>query len=151
MKESPMASRYRRMDEIVRNLPEMKDPQGVRRRVEAMEALLERLVTIPGTNRQLGLDVILDVVPGVGSIAAGALGAWMLWEARNLGMSKWQMTRMAGNVGVDTLLGAIPFVGAIPDFFFRSNTRNLRIIKRHLDRHHPATVTLDASARNSRL
>jgi hypothetical protein len=143
MKESPMASRYRRMEEIVRNLPEMKDPQGVRRRVEAMEALLERLITIPGTNRQLGLDVILDVVPGVGSIAAGALGAWMLWEARNLGMSKWQMTRMAGNVGVDTLLGAIPWIGAIPDFFFRSNTRNLRIIKRHLDRHHPATVTLD--------
>jgi hypothetical protein len=143
MKESPMASRYRRMEEIVRNLPEMKDPQGVRQRVEAMEALLERLITIPGTNRQLGLDVILDVVPGVGSIAAGALGAWMLWEARNLGMSKWQMTRMAGNVGVDTLLGAIPWVGAIPDFFFRSNTRNLRIIKRHLDRHHPATVTLD--------
>jgi hypothetical protein len=143
MKESPMASRYRRMEEIVRNLPEMKDPQGVRRRVEAMEALLERLVTIPGTNRQLGLDVILDVVPGVGSIAAGALGAWMLWEARNLGMSKWQMTRMAGNVGVDTLLGAIPWIGAIPDFFFRSNTRNLRIIKRHLDRHYPATVTLD--------
>jgi hypothetical protein len=138
-----MASRYRRMEEIARNLPALKDPQGVRRRVEGMEALLERLVTIPGTNRQLGLDVILDVVPGIGSIAAGALGAWMLWEARNLGMSKWQMTRMAGNVGIDTLLGAIPWVGAIPDFFFRSNTRNLRIIKRHLDRHHPATVTLD--------
>jgi hypothetical protein len=37
----------------------------------------------------------------------------------------------------------IPFVGAIPDFFFRSNTRNLRIIKRHLDKHHPSTATLD--------
>jgi hypothetical protein len=138
-----MASRYRRMEEIARNLPALKDPQGVRRRVEAMEGLLERLVTIPGTNRQMGLDVILDVVPGVGSNAAGALGAWMIWEARNLGMSKWQMARMAGNVGVDTLLGAIPWIGAIPDFFFRSNTRNLRIIKRHLDRHHPATVTLE--------
>ncbi|MGE0774096.1 MAG: DUF4112 domain-containing protein, partial [Sphingomonadaceae bacterium] len=41
------------------------------------------------------------------------------------------------------LLGAIPFVGAIPDFFFKSNSRNLRIIKRHLDRHHPATATID--------
>jgi hypothetical protein len=146
----PMASRYDRFDEIARSLAASKEPQGVRRRVEAMEGLLERLVTIPGTNRQLGLDVILDVIPGLGSIAAGALGAWMLWEARNLGMSKWQMTRMAGNVGVDTLLGAIPWVGAIPDFFFRSNTRNLRIIKRHLDRHHPTTVTLDGASRNGR-
>lgn len=138
-----MASRYRRAAEIARGLPPMKDPDGVRRRVEAMETLLERLVTFPGTNRQFGLDVILDLVPGVGSIAAGGLGAWMLWEARNLGMSKWQMTRMGANIGVDTLLGMIPLIGAIPDFFFRSNTRNLRIIKRHLDRHHPATVTLD--------
>ena len=145
-----MATRYRRMEEIARSLPQLKEPQGVRRRIEAMETLLERLVTIPGTKRQLGLDVILDVVPGIGSIAAGALGAWMIWEARNLGMSKWQMTRMAGNVGIDTLLGAIPWVDAIPDFFFRSNTRNLRIIKRHLDRHHPATVTLDGSSRNGR-
>ncbi len=138
-----MASRYRRLDEIARSLPELRDPQGVRRRVEGVEAVLERLVTIPGTKRQFGLDVILDFIPGVGSIAAGGLGAWMLWEARNLGMSKWQMSRMGANIGVDTLLGMIPFVGAIPDFFFRSNTRNLRIIKRHLDRHHPATVTLD--------
>lgn len=139
-----MVSRYRRADDFARMLPRLDDPQGVRRRIEAMEALLERIVTIPGTKRQFGLDVILDLIPGVGSIAAGGLGAWMLWEARNLGMTKWQMARMAGNVGIDTLLGAIPFVGAIPDFFFRSNTRNLRIIKRHLDRHHPSTVTLDA-------
>ena len=40
----------------------------------------------------------------------------MAWEARNLGMSKWQMSRMAGNTGVDWMLGMIPWVGAIPDF-----------------------------------
>ncbi|MFD1612168.1 DUF4112 domain-containing protein [Sphingomonas tabacisoli] len=144
-----MATNFRRAQDLARSLPALKDPQGVRRRVEAMEGLLERLVTIPGTKRQLGLDVILDIIPGVGSVAAGALGAWMIWEARNLGMSKWQMTRMLGNVGFDTLLGAIPWVGAIPDFFFKSNTRNLRIIKRHLDRHHPATVTLDGGVSRS--
>jgi hypothetical protein len=119
------------------------DPVSVRRRVEAMEKLLERLVVIPGINRPVGLDVILDVVPVAGDIAAAALGAWIVWEARNLGMSKTQVARMAGNVGFDWLLGLIPWVGAIPDFFFRSNTRNLRIIKRHLDKHHPASATLD--------
>ena len=118
------------------------DPQSVRQRVEAMEKVLERLIVIPGINRPIGLDVILDVVPVVGDIAAAALGAYIVWEARNLGMSKWQISRMAGNVGIDWLLGLIPFVGAVPDFFFRSNTRNLRIIKRHLDKHHPGTMTI---------
>lgn len=120
------------------------DPASVRRRVEAMERLLERVVVIPGINRPIGLDVILDVVPFAGTTAAAALGSYMAWEAKNLGMSKWQMTRMAGNIGVDFLLGLIPWVGAIPDLFFRSNTRNLRIIKRHLDRHYPAGATIEA-------
>ena len=122
------------------------DPQSVRLRVEAMEKVLERLFVIPGTKRQVGLDVILDVVPVIGPIAAAALGAYIVWEGKNLGMSKWQMSRMAGNVGVDWLLGLIPWVGAIPDFFFRSNTRNLKMIKRHLDKHHPGTRTIDAEA-----
>jgi hypothetical protein len=123
------------------------DPQSVRGRVEAMERLLERAFTIPGTNRQIGLDVLLDLVPFAGSTAAAVLGAYMAWEARNLGMSKWQMTRMAGNVGVDWLLSLIPWVGAIPDFFFRSNSRNLRIIKRHLDKHHAGTATIEVNLR----
>ena len=119
------------------------DPQSVRQRVEAMEKLLERLVVIPGINRPVGLDVILDLVPGIGDVAGAALGAYIVWEARNLGMSKWQLTRMSGNVGFDFLLGLIPWVGAIPDFLFRSNTRNLRMIRRHLDKHHADTATIE--------
>jgi hypothetical protein len=125
------------------------DPQAVRQRVETMERLLERLFVIPGINRPIGLDVILDIVPVVGDIAAAALGAYIVWEAKNVGMSKWQISRMAGNVGFDWLLGLIPWVGAIPDFFFRSNTRNLRMIKRHLDKHHPGTRTIEATARRA--
>ena len=127
------------------------DPQSVRRRVEAMEQLLERLVVIPGINKPVGLDVILDLVPVVGDFAAAALGAYIVWEAKNLGMSKTQIARMAGNVGFDWLLGLIPWVGAVPDFFFRSNTRNLRIIRKHLDKHHPNTATVDVAPSPARL
>lgn len=125
------------------------DPASVRERVETMERLLERMFIIPGINRPVGLDVILDLIPGVGDIAGAALGAYIVWEAKNLGMSKWKIGRMAGNVGLDFLLGLIPWIGAIPDFFFRSNTYNLRMIKRHLDKHHPAGATIDAPARTS--
>jgi hypothetical protein len=126
-------------------LPLGNDPASIRKRVEGMERLLERVVVIPGINRPIGLDVILDVVPFAGTTAGAVLGAYAIWEARNLNMSKWQMARMSANTGFDFLLGLIPWVGAIPDFFFRSNTRNLRIIKRHLDRKHPAGATVESS------
>ena len=133
-----------------RNLPGMgSDPASVRQRVEALEKVLEGLFVLPGTNRKVGLDVLFDLVPFLGSTAAAAMGAYMAWEARNLGMSKMQLARMTSNIGVDWLLGMIPFVGAIPDFFFRSNSRNLRIIKRHLDKHHPETRIIDVKARPS--
>lgn len=123
--------------------PLATDPVSVRQRVEALERVMERLVVVPGINRPVGLDVILDLVPIVGSTAAAAIGAYLAWEARNLGMSKWHLARMGGNITVDWLLGLIPWVGAIPDFLFRSNTRNLRIIKRHLDKHHPSGATVE--------
>jgi hypothetical protein len=126
------------------------DPQSVRQRVEAMERLLEGLFVIPGTKQKVGLDVILDLVPVVGSVAGAALGAYIVWEAKNLGMSKTQITRMAGNVGFDWLLGLIPWVGAIPDFFFRSNTRNLRIVKRHLDKHHASSAVIEGKVTSRR-
>jgi hypothetical protein len=125
-----------------------RDPASVRKRIEAMEALLERMFIVPGINRPVGLDVILDLVPVVGDLIAALMGGWIVWEARNLGMSRWQQARMIGNVAFDALLGAIPWVGAIPDFFFRSNSRNLRIIRRHLDRHHPDTAIIEGERIN---
>jgi hypothetical protein len=131
-----------RIDERLSSLPVGTDPQSVRQRVEGMEKLLERLVVIPGTKQQVGLDAILDLIPGVGDIAGAALGAYIVWEARNLGMSNWQVTRMAGRVGVNSLLGllsVVPVIGVIPTLLYRSNSYNLKTIKRHLDKHHPST------------
>ena len=124
-------------------LPTGRDAASVRKRITTMEHLLEGLFTIPGTKQRVGLDVILDLLPVGGDVVGAAMGAYMVWEARNLGMSKTQIARMFGNVGLDFALGLIPFVGAIPDFFFRSNTRNLKIIRKHLDRHHPASAIVE--------
>lgn len=119
------------------------NPAALRKRVEMLEVLLERSFVIPGINRAVGLDAIVGLVPVLGDVITAAMGAYLIWEARNLGMPKWKLWRMAGNLGLDTTLGAIPLVGDAFDFLFRSNSRNLKIIKRHLDKHHPATVIID--------
>lgn len=123
-------------------LPLGRDPTAVRQRVEALERILERAFILPGLNRPVGLDFIVGLIPVVGDLIAAAMGSWLVWEARNLGLSKFQIARMMGNVGFDAVLGFVPFVGDAADLYFRSNTRNLKIIKRHLDKHHPSTVTL---------
>ncbi|HMO74233.1 MAG TPA: DUF4112 domain-containing protein [Sphingopyxis sp.] len=124
-------------------IPDRTDPAALRKRVETLEYILERSFTIPGINRPVGLDAIVGLVPVVGDVISGLMGAYLIWEARNLGMPKWKLWRMIGNVGVDTALGAIPIAGDAFDFLFRSNTRNLRIIKKHLDKHHPGTMIID--------
>lgn len=131
------------LDRIAAQLPIGRDPASVRRRLEAMEALLERAFVVPGTKYRIGLDAIVGLVPVVGDLVTTAMGAWIVWEARNLGMSKFHLLRMAGNVGVDTLVGAIPVVGDLFDIAFRSNSRNLRILTRWLDKHHPETITIE--------
>ena len=124
------------------DLPLGKDPAAVRQRVEALEQLLEGMFVVPGLNRRVGLDALLGLVPVAGDAIAAVLGLYMVWEARNLGMPKWQLWRMAGHVGFDTLIGAVPVAGDLFDFLYRSNTRNLKIIKQHLDKHHPGSRTL---------
>jgi hypothetical protein len=118
-------------------LPTGNDPAAVRRRIEALEHVLERSFVIPGINRPIGLDAIAGLVPVVGDVVTAVMGAYIVWEASNLGMPKWKLWRMAGNVAFDTALGAVPIAGDVFDFLFRSNTRNLKIVRRHLDKHHP--------------
>ena len=125
------------------DLPVGADAASVRRRIEAMEKLLENSFTIPGVNYRIGLDSIAGLVPVVGDLVTAAMGMWLVWEAKNLGLPKWKLWRMTGNVAFDTAVGAIPLVGDAFDFLFRSNTKNLKVIKRHLDKHHPATQTIE--------
>ncbi|MDA1032703.1 MAG: DUF4112 domain-containing protein [Proteobacteria bacterium] len=125
------------------SLPTRTDVQSIRQRVEAMEMLLERSFKLPGTNFPIGLDLIIGLIPVLGDIVTTALGAYIVWESRNLGLPKWKLWRMAGNIAVDTAIGAVPLVGDAADILFRSNTRNLRIIKKHLDKHHPETRIIE--------
>jgi hypothetical protein len=136
--------RPQHFDAFTADFPLAADPQSVRQRVEAFERLLEGLVEIPVLRHKVGLDAILGLVPVAGDLISAAMGLYLVWEARNLGMSRWQVARMLGNIGIDGLVGAVPLAGDLFDLLYRSNTRNLRIIRKHLDRHHPAARVIES-------
>ncbi|MBM1169731.1 DUF4112 domain-containing protein [Microvirga arabica] len=101
-------------------------------RITLVAKLMDSAFLIPGLNRRVGLDAVLGLVPGIGDALSAALASYIIWEARQLGLPRWKIARMIGNVAVDTTLGAIPLAGDVFDVFFKANERNLRIIHEHL-------------------
>lgn len=124
-------------------MPDGRSPAAIMQRLEILEMVMERSFTIPGINRPVGLDAVIGLVPVIGDLITAAIGSYLVWEARNLGLPKWKLARMMANIGVDTALGAVPLIGDAFDVMFRSNTRNLKIIKKHLEKHHPAAIIID--------
>lgn len=141
MKNTASAARAQRLRPEIPGIG--ADPASVRQRVEMLERVLERSFTIPGIRRDVGLDAIAGLVPVVGDLLTAAMGAYIVWEARNLGLPKWKLWRMGANVAFDTALGAVPVVGDAFDLFFRSNSKNLRILRKHLDKHHPEARVIE--------
>jgi hypothetical protein len=95
--------------------------------LDRYENWLDSRLRIPGTNFTFGLDGIIGLVPVVGDIAGAGISAVFIADAWKMGARKRVLARMAGNVGLDLTLGAIPLVGDLFDFVFKSNVKNLKL------------------------
>ena len=112
------------------------------RRLQTVANLLDSAFVIPGTKQRVGIDAIIGLVPGLGDIATTLLSSYIIWEARNLGLSRLALARMLANLGIHAAVGSIPLVGDVFDAFFRVNQRNMRILRRNLDRMRPQDEVL---------
>jgi len=93
---------------------------------------LDAGIRVPGTNLRFGLDPILGLIPGVGDAAGAVLAGWILVEAIRLGASRATLIRIAGNLALDAVVGAVPVLGDIFDFAWKANLRNVALLERHL-------------------
>ncbi|MFO0336812.1 MAG: DUF4112 domain-containing protein [Pseudomonadota bacterium] len=103
------------------------------RRYRALAQLLDAAVRVPGTRVGVGLDFLLGLLPGIGDLTSGALGADGLYVARRLGVSRSVWLRMAGNLVLDSVVGSVPVLGDLFDLGFRANLRNLALLDRWLE------------------
>jgi hypothetical protein len=111
--------------------------EAARARLEAIARLLDSKWRFPGTGIRFGADAVLNLLPGAGLLAAKGVSAYLIWEARRLGVPFPTLLRMVGNVGLDALISAVPVAGWVGDVFFRANLRNMALLREHLDRGHP--------------
>ncbi|QDU82408.1 hypothetical protein Pla110_41630 [Polystyrenella longa] len=101
-------------------------------RIEQLAKWLDDAYRIPGTNFRVGWDTIIGLVPGIGDAATTLMSAWMINEARRLGVSRWTLLRMVSNVGIDAIVGIVPFVGDLFDVAFKSNRKNMNLLRKSL-------------------
>jgi hypothetical protein len=103
-------------------------------RLDALARLLDVAFILPGTNIRYGIDGIIGLIPVVGDLITTAISLWLVREARALG-APWHVTgRMLGNVALDGVVGMVPLAGDAFDVMFRANIRNMRLLRRWMDK-----------------
>jgi hypothetical protein len=105
-------------------------PNARLERVRFLARLLDTCFILPGGYR-IGIDPILGLIPGVGDLIGAGLSLYLVREASKLGISKWILLRMLGNVGLEALIGLVPVIGDLFDAAFKANVRNLRLLELH--------------------
>ena len=103
-------------------------------RIEALAVLLDTAFIVPGTNFRFGFDALVGLVPGIGDALTTALSLWLVKEAHALGAPRHLIARMLGNIAIDGVAGAVPFLGDVFDLVWKSNRRNLHLLRRHIER-----------------
>lgn len=117
--------------------------RAAEKRIGRVTRVLDELVGVPGTPIKVGLDPVIGLIPVVGDAVAAGVGAWVIAEAARFGIPRLVLGRMVLNLLLDLGVGAIPILGDVYDLFFRSNTRNLALFRRH-------ALDPDASTRGER-
>lgn len=77
---------------------------------------------------RFGWDAIAGFIPVFGDLATNLVSLYILFQAAQLGAPGSVLLRMGGNILIDNLLDAVPFLGNFADFFWRSNNRNMRLL-----------------------
>ncbi len=101
------------------------------RNLDSLAKLMDGQFTIPGTKVRFGLDALIGLVPGAGDFATFLISGYMLTVLAQNGASGFVLARMALNVLIDSLFGAIPILGDIFDVAFKANQRNMQLMKEH--------------------
>jgi hypothetical protein len=103
-------------------------------RLDALAQLLDVAFILPGTNIRYGIDGLIGLIPVIGDLITTAISLWLVREARALG-APWHLTaRMLGNVALDGVVGMVPLAGDAFDVMFRANMRNVRLLRRWIDK-----------------
>jgi hypothetical protein len=101
------------------------------RNLERLAWWLDNAFEVPGTRFRIGFDALIGLVPGLGDLLGTALSAYIVAAAARRGVPGSVLTRMALNVGIEAVVGALPLVGDLFDAWWKANQRNVELVRRY--------------------
>lgn len=99
--------------------------------VEEIARLMDSRFRFPGTRFRFGLDPLIGLFPVVGDVVTLTISGFLVLYMIKYGASGKVIVLMVLNLILDATIGSIPIVGSIFDFFYKSNTRNINLLKQH--------------------
>lgn len=99
--------------------------------IKRLVYLMDEQFRIPGTNFRFGFDPLMNLFPIVGDLSGFVISAGLLLAMAKRGAGNKMVVLMGINIFLDVTIGAIPFVGQIFDFYFKANSRNLKLMTEH--------------------
>jgi hypothetical protein len=115
-----------------KTLTKTDSPPPSNRDLELLARWMDSAFRIPGLGWRFGWDVILGLFPGAGDFATSLVSIYIFAAASRYGVSRFTVARMALNIVIDLIVGAIPFVGDAFDVYWKSNQRNVELLRRHV-------------------
>ncbi len=113
-----------------------QNPEKTIRRLERLANLLDSRYRIPLTKIQVGWDSMLGLIPGIGDVLPVVFSLYIVIEAIRMRMPWNIILKMLGNVLLDFIIGLIPVFGDYFDIYWKANQRNVRLLRKHFERHH---------------
>ena len=105
--------------------------EDARRDLDALARFLDETFVIPGLRWAIGIEAIIGLVPVVGDVVSAGLGGLLIFRAIQFRLPGIVVARMAFNTLLDLAFGAVPFIGDLFDFAYRSNRRNIELFQRY--------------------
>lgn len=113
------------------SVPTTFDADERLRWVERIARLMDSQFQLPGTRFRFGLDPLLGLVPIVGDLSTTVVSVALLLTMLRHGASGAVVVRMGLNILIDSIFGAVPIIGNLFDFAYKSNERNVALLRRH--------------------
>lgn len=100
--------------------------------LQTLAKWMDSVFVIPGLNIRFGLDSLLGLFPGLGDVATSLVGLYILQAAAQKGVPRVTMARMGANILLDWAVGSIPVLGDAFDLYWKSNNRNVELLRQHV-------------------